>query len=86
MAVERISGIKLDLERLTDQELLGAVDHQLERFYGAERDLGKLIGQATLRGLMVENDPADVVSLDDYRQGKLFEEIAELNGGPDGAA
>jgi hypothetical protein len=85
MGTERIAGIKLNVDRMTDGELLGAVDHQLERFYSAERDLGKLIGHATMRGLMIEADPADVVSLDDYRQGKLFEEVAELNG-PDGAA
>ncbi len=76
----------MDLERLSDQDLLGAVDHQLDRFYGAERDLGKLVGQAILRGLIIESDPAEVTSLDDYRQGKLFEEVAELNGGPDGSA
>ena len=85
MGTERIAGIKLNIDRMTDEELRGAVDHQTERFYSAERDLGKLIGHATLRGLFVDSDPAEVVSLDDYRQGKLFEEIAELNG-PDGAA
>lgn len=85
MATERIAGIKLNVDRMTDDELRGAVDHQTERLYRTEKELGILLGYAATRGLVPAPELGDVVSLDDFRQGKLFEEIAELNG-PDGAA
>lgn len=79
MAAERFNGIKVNVDRLTDDELLGMVDHQTERLYHTENDLNKLIGHAAARGLIQSPEPGEVVSLDDYRQGKLFEM-------PDGAA
>ena len=73
MTTERINGVKMNVDRLTDEELLGVVDHQTERLYHVEADLNKLIGYAAVRGLVPAPVDAEVISLDDYRQGRLFE-------------
>lgn len=81
---ERISGIKLNIGKMTDGELLAVVDHQLERFYHAEKDLQTLLGYAATRGLVAPApEGAEVISLDDYRQRAAQGTLFDM---PDGAA
>lgn len=82
MATERIAGIKLNIDRMTDDELRGAVDAQLERFYRTETDLNTLIGYAALRGLVPTVPDGNVVSMDDYRQRESQPALFELPDAP----
>lgn len=63
MAAERFNGIKVNVDRLTDEELLGMVDHQTERLYRTENDLNKLIGHAAARGLLPQPEPEQLAEV-----------------------
>ncbi len=51
---ERINGIKINTEKMTDQEVLNALDYAIERAYRAEQDVDRLLDIARERGLVSE--------------------------------
>lgn len=61
MATERIADIKINLERLSDDELVGAIGHQETRVATAQGDLDKLLGVAAMRGLLAQPDDGQLV-------------------------
>lgn len=61
MATERIADIKLNMERLSDEELTGVIGHQTERLETAQVDLDVLLGYAAMRGLVNQPDPNQLV-------------------------
>jgi len=61
MATERIADVKINVDRLSDEELTGVIGHQTERLEHAQGDLDKLLGYAAMRGLAVEADPNQLV-------------------------
>lgn len=51
---ERINGIKINTEKMSDQEVLNALDYAIERAYRAEQDVDRLLDIARERGLVSE--------------------------------
>lgn len=56
MTAERINGIKLNVERLTDAELFNALEHTAVRYEEVKADLDRLLTVASERGLVRSGD------------------------------
>lgn len=77
--IQRINGIKMDLSRLTDDELEGSMAYCHDRAEGAYADLEKLGIESARRFALGETALADVIQIPtNYNQGVLFD--------PDGVA
>jgi len=61
MATERIAEIKINTDRLSDDELLGVIGHQEMRLVAAQGDLDKLLGLAAMCGLLAQPDDGQLV-------------------------
>lgn len=61
---ERIADIKINLDRLTDDELVGVIGHQESRVAAAQGDLDKLLGVAAMRGLLDGPDDGQATLFD----------------------
>lgn len=67
MSSERIADIKINMDRVTNDELVGMIGHQELRVAAAQGDLDKLLGFAAVRGLLQPDDG----------QGTLFDYEAQ---------
>lgn len=56
MTAERINGIKLNVERLSDDELFNVLEHTTVRYEEVKADLERLLSVADERGLMRAGD------------------------------
>lgn len=56
MTAERINGVKLNVERLSDEELFNALEHTTVRYEEVKADLERLLGVANERGLVRVGD------------------------------
>lgn len=59
MGAERIDGIKYNVDRLTDEEVLGINGHLLERHRAIVEDIEKVAGILATRGLVSLDTPED---------------------------
>jgi len=66
MSAERINGIKLNLETMTDQELGNLLDTRVQAMLAAEKDVTRVLDVMEQRGIVPE--PEEVA-----HQDRLFE-------------
>jgi len=56
---ERINGIKVHLDRWSDEEIVSGIGHTAERRNAVDRDMGKLLEVAGMRGLVMPDEEPD---------------------------
>lgn len=64
MPSERFNGVKINMDKATDEEVMGVLDHSLERMYRAEGDVQRAMGYASMRGLIPSDIHVDQLQLE----------------------